>query len=293
MPSTAPATETVACPLCGAVDTRLLYRGDGFAMGACRGCGLVRQNPRLTEAALLVDHYDGTVQGSERLLHRGSEDEPVDPWLRQPLVAYDESVSAVEAQRQRRGARGVWIDSGASTGALLVAARNTGWPVLGVEPGTKQVATCREIHGLTMVHGTFRQAHLPNAHAEVVSYRHVLEHIHDPVAELTDVRRVLADDGLLLVEVPNWRGVRYTWGRLRTALRLCRPCWERINVPEHLYYYAPATLTRLLTLAGFEPVWSTTYGKARSGRSRLRRSYERWRDRALRGNKLRVVARKR
>ena len=44
-------------------------------------------------------------------------------------------------------------------------------------------------------------------------------------------------DGLLLVEVPNFTGVRYKIGRLRTALRISKPFYRKLNLPEHLYYF--------------------------------------------------------
>jgi len=65
---------------------------------------------------------------------------------------------------------------------------------------------------------------------------HVLEHIEDIAGELADWRRLLADDGSLLVEVPNQAGHR---------LLSLDPN------PEHLHQFTPASLTALLQHAGF------------------------------------------
>jgi SAM-dependent methyltransferase len=284
-------TESVPCPLCGALETRRLYQGDGFAMGRCRGCGLVRQNPRLSAEALVL-HYRRAAELSGELVHRRSEDESLPDWLGKPMEAYEASVRFVDARRRADGPRGLWIDVGASTGGTLVTAQRHGWRVAGVELGERQAAVCRDLHGLDVVHGTLAQASYPTGHAEVVSYRQVLEHVHDPVAELTEARRVLSKDGLLLVEVPHWGGVRYRSGRIRAALRVSRPFWERVNVPEHLFYFTRATLAALLAKAGFVPLAVTTYGKTRPRAGIVRRSYDRLRDALHLGNKLRVVAAK-
>ena len=51
-------SETVPCPLCGEAGMRTWFTGPGFAMGRCSGCGLVRQNPRVTQAWIRRLDYD-------------------------------------------------------------------------------------------------------------------------------------------------------------------------------------------------------------------------------------------
>jgi SAM-dependent methyltransferase len=259
-------------------------------MGRCRGCGLVRQDPRLTAAAL-GEHYRRAAEGGA-LVHRRTGDASLPDWLGKPMEAYEASVGFVEACRRRQGPKGAWLDVGASTGGTLVTARQRGWRPVGVELGERQARVCRDVHRLDVFHGTLAEARHPDGQAEVVSYRQVLEHVHDPVGELAEARRVLADDGLLLVEVPNWAGLRYRWARVWTALRLRRPLWESVNVPEHLFYFTRRTLNALLAKSGFVPVRFATYGKTRKRAGLGRRAYDRVRDALRLGNKIRVVARK-
>lgn len=65
---------------------------------------------------------------------------------------------------------------------------------------------------------------------------HVLEHIEDIAGELTHWRRLLADGGSLLVEVPNQAGHR---------LLSLDPN------PEHLHQFTPTSLAALLQHTGF------------------------------------------
>lgn len=284
-------TETTPCPVCETEETKTLYRAERFAMGRCTGCGLVRQDPRLTAEALRTEVYDGSTQRDGNIRGHEVDNAGLPYWQPKPMRAYEACVEAVDAVRGK-GDRGVWLDIGASTGALLVAARAAGYTVGGAELGSEQVRICRDEHGFDVFHGTLLEAGFPAAHAAVISWRQVLEHIHDLHAELAEARRVLRDDGHLLIEVPHFGGTRYQFGRLRSALKLSRPFWERVNVPQHLYYFTIDSLRKLLAKAGFEVVHWETYGKYRTSPSWHQRMRAALRDGLKRGNKLRVIARK-
>ncbi len=285
------ASEELPCFLCGSEAVTVLHRGQGFAMGRCRGCGLIRQNPRLTGEALRAGHYDGAIQIREdaRPARVGEA-----AWLPQPLEAYRSSVQAVVRARATAAslppATAPWIDVGAAGGALLVAAREAGFPVLGVEVGAGQVRACRDLHGFEVFHGTLEEAEYPPRSAAVLSFRHVLEHLPDPLASLAEARRVLHPDGHLLIEVPNFGGLKYRGGEIRRKIHIGKNFWLSANVPEHLWYFTGRTLGSTLEKAGFELRSVATYGKTRLRRSPLRRLYDALRDGLRVGNKLRVVA---
>ena len=290
--ATIEVSEAVPCPLCGTLETRTLYRHEQFAMGRCKGCGLIRQNPRLTEAYLRQADYDGHAQERETFWGRPLDTTGLEEWQPKPLAAYEAGVAAVDGVRNCEQPRGRWIDVGASTGSLLVAARNAGYDPAGVELGRGQVRVCQEVHGIDVFHGTFREAAFGTDAASVISWRHVLEHIHDVRAELAEARRVLRPDGHLLIEVPHWAGFKYQFGRVRSALGFSRRFWSGLNVPEHLYYFTVGGLRRLLALEDFEIATWQTYGKYRRNPGLGRRLRFAVRDGLKIGNKVRVVARR-
>lgn len=288
-------SESTACPVCGAAGVREWFRGDGFAMGTCRGCGLIRQEPRLTQEALRRERYDRPMAPLEsgRAVFRPAAYEGLEDWETKPRGAFESSVEAVEAARSSAAPRGLWVDVGCSTGGLLVVARDRGWSVLGVDPWSDATALVRRIHGIDARTGTLRDVGLEPGCAQVVSYRQVLEHVHDLDGELALVRSLLAPDGLLLVEVPHGSGFRLRVGRVAAALRLRRREGLLSNVPEHLYYFRAAQLRQVLARHGFETLSLRTYGRYRQRRGRARGLLDAVRDRLRLGNKLRVVARRR
>jgi SAM-dependent methyltransferase len=89
---------------------------------------------------------------------------------------------------------------------------------------------------------------VPDASLDVVLCLSVLEHLWEPGYALTHFRRVLAPSGVLLVNVPSWRGKPFLE---YAAFRLGVSPSEEMN--DHKRYYDPRDLWPLLVRAGFKP----------------------------------------
>jgi SAM-dependent methyltransferase len=84
---------------------------------------------------------------------------------------------------------------------------------------------------------------LPGCSYDLVTMWHVLEHLHDPLATLSQCRRVLKPGGVLMVEVPNVSSL---------CSGIFRSYWAPLEAPRHLYQFTSATLRTLLVTAGFQ-----------------------------------------
>ena len=89
---------------------------------------------------------------------------------------------------------------------------------------------------------------LPNATFDLVLCLSVLEHLWQPEIMLAECRRVLAPGGVLLVNVPSWRGKRFLEF---SAFRLQLSPADEMD--DHKRYYDPRDLWILLRAAGFLP----------------------------------------
>ena len=89
---------------------------------------------------------------------------------------------------------------------------------------------------------------LPDESLDVALSISVVEHLHDPVATLREMHRLLRPGGLCLVNVPSWLGKT----ALETsAFRLgLSPACE---MDDHKMYYDPRDLWPQLVAAGFPP----------------------------------------
>jgi 2-polyprenyl-3-methyl-5-hydroxy-6-metoxy-1,4-benzoquinol methylase len=82
---------------------------------------------------------------------------------------------------------------------------------------------------------------------DVVVCNSVLEHLWEPMATLRELERMLVAGGMLLLNVPSWRGklfLEFTAFRLESSP-------EEMN--DHKMYYDPRDLWPLLVRAGFLP----------------------------------------
>ena len=92
-----------------------------------------------------------------------------------------------------------------------------------------------------MTIGKLTEAKLPAVDA--VMMWDVLEHVDDPRAYITAVGRMLSPGGVLTISTPDKSSL---WARVMGMK------WQLIVPPEHLFYYSPVNLTRLLKECGFE-----------------------------------------
>jgi SAM-dependent methyltransferase len=132
---------------------------------------------------------------------------------------------------------GKLLDVGCSLGFFLDAARENGFDAYGVEPVESAAAFARTTLHLNVVSGTLEQAKYPDKFFDVICLFDVLEHIPAPLDILGEVRRILKDDGLLVVQCPNLKSNMAT---------LTGQHWRWLLLPQHLYHFTPETLTALL-----------------------------------------------
>lgn len=196
-------------------------------MRQCSHCGLVR-----TET---FNHGETSYTGDEYFTLKNQ-------YVRQwdGFVAMFRTLVAKIAVHRPPPAR--FLDVGTGIGTLPAAAREAGYDVQGVEISPWAAAFAREEKQLDVIAGTLAEASLKARAYEVVVLNHVLEHVEDPRQLLAEVRRVLADDGLLVVGVPNVAS-------LMCSLKKGR--WASLRPEEHIWHFSPSTLRRLLRETGF------------------------------------------
>jgi SAM-dependent methyltransferase len=139
------------------------------------------------------------------------------------------------------------LELGCGDGWLLEALRQAGWDVVGIERSEKAALRATRL-GLDVQVGDWVGCGFPAASFDLVILWHVLEHLHDPLATLAEVHRVMRSSGRLVIAVPNVD----SWQAKVAGRR-----WVHLDVPRHLYHFDPTTLESLLARAGFQAqVWS-------------------------------------
>jgi SAM-dependent methyltransferase len=135
------------------------------------------------------------------------------------------------------------LDVGCGSGLFLSVCARAGWTVAGCDPSAHRVSRRPGFLASQITQMPFEDADLGGGRFDVVTFWDVFEHLMDPQAALVKARAVLAENGLIAIEVPN---VSSFFSKL-----LKHRWWYDF---EHIYYYSPAGLLSLLYQAGFSPV---------------------------------------
>lgn len=157
------------------------------------------------------------------------------------------------ANLEEEGLHGSVLDVGCATGTFLSRAASRGWQCTGVEIAEYARQRVSTELGIPVAASL---ADLPDdARFDLVTLHHVLEHIHEPLAFLTD--EVAPRVGKrLLIEVPNFASL---------ASKVHGPSWRDLRPDQHVLHFTPDTLPRIVEQAGFkirrvytlsEPLWS-------------------------------------
>jgi len=120
--------------------------------------------------------------------------------------------------------------------------RRGNWQLLGVDTSAHAVSAARERFGLEVVHASLHEARFATGAFDVVVMWDVLEHVHDPVATLVEIHRILAADGILVLRLP----VLDAWER-----RWFGRYWSGWDAPRHLTLFSKHTLCLMLNRSGF------------------------------------------
>lgn len=143
------------------------------------------------------------------------------------------------------GARSI-LDIGAATGDFLFAARKRGLTVAGIELSEYAVARAREKYGIEL-HRAAVSDYAGQERYDLIHMNHVFEHFLAPHGVLQRIDALLADGGMIYVEVPfqfNWLEVykfRLTGARSPFT----------VSSIHHPIFYRPDTLTRIFHQHGF------------------------------------------
>ncbi len=197
-----------ACPVCGSGETAPFrhgaYQESPVRHERCVRCSLVFLNPRPTQA-----WYDRFF--AERYWEDKAEKWNVDAranvrqWRKQ-LVRAERYIAFLSAAGLAPAAGTKYLDIGCAYGliARMLADRYDGI-ACGIEPSHVARRFAADESGVEIIAETSAGlgAWRPEVPVGLVVFSHVLEYIADPNDVFAAVRRLIAPDGLVLVETPN------------------------------------------------------------------------------------------
>lgn len=225
----------VNCQLCGGDQSEEVISFKGSRYVRCCNCGLVYLNPRPPP-----DYLDKFYKGSESFtidIHK-------DPYPETAAYQFRFSINIKTINKFQQN-KGRLLDIGCAWGYFLNSAEEEGWDAYGVELSRSESEYAKARFGLKVFNGNVVEAGFPSQYFDVVTLWHTLEHFSNPVLELSEIKRILKKDGLLVVEVPSSKMVKEDL--LNGKIIPGRP-------PMHLLYYSADTLRLLFQKTGFKVI---------------------------------------
>ncbi len=245
-----------SCPICGAAAQYefsgrdlMFNRHERYDYHACTDCGAIFMHPMPspeTIAGFYPSDYD---------IYEPDARPPKLNWLKRLALSHRHGYHhltaaggflAPLASRFIAGyapqfvADGVLLDVGCGNGRFLSSMRALGWKVQGVEFSADGLNACLQA-GLPVHHGDLASAVFPDESFDVITVRHVIEHIPQPQAFFAELSRVLKRGGQLIVETPNSEALGRQWLSVN---------WFANEVPRHLFLYGRDNLLRLAAQHG-------------------------------------------
>lgn len=128
------------------------------------------------------------------------------------------------------------LDIGCGNGDFLAAAAALGYRASGLEPDVKAAELCQK-RGLEVRTGGLPDTGHADDSFDHVTLYHVLEHLHDPVASIIEIRRILRVGGRLWITQPNVDAFGH---------EIFGPAWRGLEPPRHLVLLSIKALRRIL-----------------------------------------------
>jgi SAM-dependent methyltransferase len=238
----ATGTRPRDCPICDDDRYRLLLEHPPWRLVECESCGLAYLPEIPTDEAIETDFDWAESFARERRAR----------WAESPLARlWTGLLLWLKPSRERRALRvirrwaapGRLLDVGCGDGRLAAAARRAGFDPIGVELSPRMAAKARRRLGdERVICGRLEDAKLAPASFDVVVTVSFMEHEPEPLRAAERMRELLRPGGVCVHKVPNYDSLlRRIRGRR----------WSGFRWPEHVQYFTPVTLARLMSRAGF------------------------------------------
>ena len=228
--------EPLECAVCNGNDFTKLFTKKGRDFYKCNACGYQCQYPLPTEEELAT-YYEHSYQDGLYKLFAEEHEMKI-------LTAQQRFDEISEFSQQ-----GKWLDVGCSNGFFVARVQEEGMQAKGIDISKNAVEQACEM-GLDCEVATIED-YDPGCTYENVTGFDIIEHVTDPEKFLLHLFRLTSKNGTLVISTPNVSSL---------SRKFMKSNWYFYIPEEHLNYFNPDTLEKLMNKVGFEVVeQSKTY----------------------------------
>lgn len=236
----------IPCNLCGSSEHRPYCPENQRHLVQCQSCGLIYVSPRPDPNELYAlygeSYFHNDDSGTVGYTNYLRDEANIRKTFERRLKRVERFVSP-----------GRVLDVGCATGFFLAQAHQRGWQVQGLDISNFAIDYVRNRFGFEAQCGSLLDQDLPPESFDLITLWDVIEHVPDPKAYVARIAALLKPGGVFALATPDIDSL---------PARLTGKRWVGYKLSEeHVYYFAPKTLKRLLDDAGMDVVDSYHVGK--------------------------------
>jgi len=228
---------------CGASEGLVLSEtdryGNYYSLTACRQCGILRADPRLSR-----DSYLEFYANDYRSMY-GDDDADKEALYKFRLRQADEAYGFI-LRRVPLPEQSVVFDIGCNMGTMLLPFHRRGHFVAGVDYNKGYIDFGKSKHGLNIFCGGIERLKGAGEKADLVILNHVFEHFIDIDSELNGIRHIMKPEGLLFISLP---------GTLWWIKHRCNSDIMGLLQNAHIWQLSLSSLNYICECLGFSPVY--------------------------------------
>lgn len=234
--------QKISCVICNSEKYKIICKNrdyryglskESFRLVKCVECGLICLNPRPPEKTLRKFYPKEYYRVSF-----GSIEEKLSKYLS------DQKIFSLTKIKKT----GKLFDIGCGTGDFLLQMKNRGYDVYGIDISPQACKIARK-KGLKVYNDDLKKHHFPAKSFDIITLWHVFEHLYNPSDTLKEIRRILKDDGILIMETPNIDCFSF---------KIFKGYHFHLDSPRHLHHWTKDTMKKILNKNGFI-VYKTEY----------------------------------
>lgn len=238
--------EYINCIFCNRDDTEKVLTAKDFRYGTsdkcfaivrCKKCKLVYINPRPSKEEI-SKYYPENYRTKETL---------------KSAARIKKRMRKYRTKRRALLFKNPWyinfpagtavLDIGCGAGELLLRLKELGCDAYGIDVDETTSKYLSETISLNVTTCDIdNRTSFPSGFFDVIVMRHSLEHLHNPVNVLHEVRRIMKPSGLLIIGVPNIDSF---------VSKITGEKWRDLDIPRHLFHFTDSTISTLLQKSGF------------------------------------------
>lgn len=232
------------CPVCGNNKWSEVYKIKEWTIGECTVCGFARIDPLPTLASRPEFYSQETVinRNTKKLTSTQKLSRAMKRFFKK-LMSRDKSGIFLHKLFLYLSPDAKILDIGCGDGSFIKQAKER-FDCAGLEI-SEYLASLARKSGLNIIVGNFLLTEFANEKYDGITLISLLEHLDDPEVAMKKCFSLLNKGGVLLIKTVNY-------GCLNRIIK--RGNWSGFRPPDHIVYFTPSSLKRLLKRIGFTKI---------------------------------------